>query len=37
MEIAIVVFIGLWIALSVVTAHRHMKKEYKSITEKGTR
>jgi len=33
MEIAIAVFIGLWIALSAVIAYRHIKKEYKNIIE----
>lgn len=28
MEIAIAVFIGLWISLSAVIAYRHIKKEY---------
>lgn len=30
MEIAIAVFIGLWISLSAVIAYRHMKKEYEN-------
>lgn len=34
MEAVIAVFIGVWISLSAVLAHRHLKKEYKSIMEK---
>lgn len=34
MEIGIALFIGLWISLSAVFAHRHLKREYKNIMEK---
>ncbi len=32
MEIAITVFIGLWISLSAIIAYRHIKKEYENET-----
>lgn len=33
MEIAIAVFIGLWILASAFIAYRHIKKEYENIME----
>lgn len=34
MEMVIAVFIGAWLSMSAVIAHRHLKKEYKNIMEK---
>lgn len=33
MEIAIAVFIGLWISVSAFIAYGHVKKEYENIME----
>ena len=33
MEVAIAVFIGLWISVSAFIAYRHIKKEYENIME----
>lgn len=37
MEIAIAVFIGLWISTSAWVAYRHLKKEYGHRMGKGDR
>ncbi len=34
MEIAIAVFIGLWISLSAWIANRYIKREYENMLEK---